>query len=626
MSQAILFDTFNAKYLSYKEIAETFIFNHQFEELVKNNNSLLMGPRGSGKTTMLKMLTPFGMHYWVGKEADYFRETIPFTAIYIPTDIQWKRQIEQLASDLADFPRYGDVVSRALVTSNILLAITSTFRSLIELHSDQHPSVFNHEANIARELISLWRIENASSPTFMALETALMNRIGAIRNHIKKTIYTCRSEADINYPDYFFDDYLELVRISCKTFENEFKPTDHPLNQIARWALCFDELEIAPRWLQLDLLNHLRGRDQNILFKLTTSPIVSLYDETSKEYSKVEAQEDNDFKVIRIWLYNQLEKQNWIKFSERLISEKLQRKFGPEISAGELFGKSNVERVVVQELGLSQKNTPRSSGETYGRYTPFWVLFKELALINPSFKSFLLSKKIDPSDPVPKDNSQKDSVYRKIKQLASYRYILLKENQKRSRKIVPLFYGIPFIYEVADGNPRQLIGLLDELLANATKDESGRIKPLPINLQARIIANISHRFVEQVENHPEANKIMGTKHMHLGEIVKTIGNFFYKEMITGDFKMDPRNTFKIDSQINQKFVDLVQLALHLGVIIYVNPKEAISQKGLFDKEFRLNYLLSPYFKILAREYDSPVRLSHIFRGEVGSDQQKIIFG
>ena len=290
------------------------------------------------------------------------------------------------------------------------------------------------------------------------------------------------------------------------------------------------------------------------------------------------------------------------------------------------IGKSSIERAIIQELGISQKNISKHSKETYGHGTPFWVLFKELASINTSFKAFLISKKIDPANPIPTDRGQKDSIYRKIKQLASYRYILLKENQKRSRKIVPLSYGIPFIYEIADGNPRQLIGLLDELLANASKDEFGTIRPLPINLQSRIITSISHRFVEQVDNHPEANKIMGTKHMHLGDIIRAIGNFFHKEMITDDFKMDPRNTFKIDGSINQKFVDLVQLALHLGVIIYVNPKEAISQKGLFDKEFRLNYLLSPYFKILAREYDSPVKLSQIFRGEINSDQQKIIFG
>jgi hypothetical protein len=625
MNQSVLFDTFNAKYLSYKEIAETFIFNHQFEELIKNNNSLLMGPRGSGKTTMLKMLTPLGLHHWTGKKAGSVRSKIPFTAIYIPTDIQWKRQIEQLASDLSAFPKYADVVSRALVTANILLAVTSTFRSLIELHSEQS-DILNNEANISRELVKVWKIEHAASPTFMALETALMDRVTNIKNHIRKTIYTAKDESDVEYPGFFFDDYMDLVRISCKTFENEFSSINHPLKGVTRWALCFDELEIAPRWLQIELLNHLRGRDQNILFKLTTSPIVSTYDETNKAYSKIEAQEDNDFKVIRIWLHNQIERQNWIKFSERLIEEKLHRKFAKGTSANALFGRSNLERAVIQELNLSERKIAKASGKTYGPGTPFWVLFKELAASNPSFKKFLVSKKIDPNSPVPKDDSQKDSIYRKIKQLAAYRYILLKdENQKRSRKIIPLFFGVPYIYEISDGNPRQLIGMLDELLSNAATDESGDIKPLSINLQSRIISNISHRFLEQVDSHPEANKIIGKKHMHLGEIIRIIGQFFHKEMITDDFKMDPRNTFRIDENINQKFVDLVQLALHLGIIIYVNPKEAISQKGLLDKEFRLNYLLSPYFKILAREYDSPVRLSQMFKNDSQSEQQKIIF-
>lgn len=626
MNQQPFFDSFNAKYLSYKEIAETFIFNHQYEELVKNNNSLLMGPRGSGKTTMLKMLTPMGLHYWIGSKSELFKNKIPFIAIYIPSDIQWKRQIEQLTIDLSDFPKFNEVVSRALVTTNILLGVTSTFKSLIEFNSKTEPNILNHEAGIVRKLCELWKIENKVAPTFIALELALMNRVTEIRNHIRRTIYTAKQESEIIYPEFYFDEFIDQVRVACLAFQNEFCSSQGPLGKITRWALCFDELEIAPKWLHNELLNHLRGKDQNILFKLTTSPIVSLEDETSKEYFKIDAQEDNDFRVIRIWLHNQIEKQKWIKFGEKLIEEKLLRRFSTKVTANSLFGDSHIERSIIQELNITKSVKNKYKVNAYGEGTPFWFLFKELALINPSFKEYLKNKSINPNNPVPKDEMQKDSVYRKIKQLAAYRYILLKDSTlKRSRKIVPLFFGIPYLYEVSDGNPRLLIGLLDELLANLSRDERGNFKQLTINLQSRIVTNVSTRFIEQVDNHPEANKLIGQKHIHLGEIIRVIGNFFYDEMIKGEFKMDPRNTFTIDERINAKFVDLIQLALHLGIIIYVNPKEAISRKGLLNKEFRLNYLLCPYFKILAREYDRPVKLSQIFSSSSNADQQKIIF-
>lgn len=620
-----LFDTFNAKYLTFGEIAETFIFTHQFEELIKNNHSLLMGPRGSGKTTMLKMLTPMGLHYWQGEKAIEIKKRIPFVAIYVPTDIQWKRQVEQIRADLEKFPKYSEVASRVLVTVNILLSVVATFRSLVEINSNKH-NLLSNEANIARKLIALWKINEPTPPNFLSIELSLLERVTAIKNHIRKTTYSGKLDGDILCPEYFFDDYLDQVVSACKAFEFEFKKEQTELSNISRWALCFDELEIAPKWLQLELINHLRGKDDNILFKLTTSPIVSMYDEISKEYYTIEAQENNDFKVIRIWLYNQLEKQRWKKFGKELTNQRLQRKFGNKIDLENLLGTDEIDRAVIQELSIPGKKKILKQTSKYTRGSLFWFLFKELSTINKSFKKFLQGKNIDPDDPVPISEPQKDSVYRKVKQLASYRYILTKEKSHlRSRKVVPLFYGVPYLYEISDGNPRLLIGLLDELISNGSLDESGNLNSFTINLQSRLIVNISNKFIEQIDNHPEANKSIGNKHIHLGEIVRAIGNFFYKEMIIDDFKMDPRNTFTVDSAINQKFMDLIQLALHLGIIIYVNPKEAISQKGLINKEFRLNYLLCPYFKILAREYDRPVKLSSIFSTSMQTEQQKLIF-
>jgi len=66
-NKTLLYDTFNAKYLSYQEVADSFISNTEFYQLQANASILLMGPRGCGKTTLLKMLTPAGLHYWSGE-------------------------------------------------------------------------------------------------------------------------------------------------------------------------------------------------------------------------------------------------------------------------------------------------------------------------------------------------------------------------------------------------------------------------------------------------------------------------------------------------------------------------------------------------------------------------------
>src|ERR1700733_7341681 len=97
----VLYDTFNAKYLNYQEVASTFILNNEFIQLTNNNHTLLMGPRGCGKTSLLKMLTPAALNFWENDEKK-IKNTIPFTAIYIPTDIQWKNQLGYLSKHLRD--------------------------------------------------------------------------------------------------------------------------------------------------------------------------------------------------------------------------------------------------------------------------------------------------------------------------------------------------------------------------------------------------------------------------------------------------------------------------------------------------------------------------------------------
>src|ERR1700744_1561497 len=102
-----LYDSFNARYLGYDEVAELFIANNQYSDLIKNNHSLLMGPRGSGKTTLLKMITIPGQYFWNKNSKDEnqkFRP--PFFSIYIPTDVHWKKQMDDFREEFNDQPSY----------------------------------------------------------------------------------------------------------------------------------------------------------------------------------------------------------------------------------------------------------------------------------------------------------------------------------------------------------------------------------------------------------------------------------------------------------------------------------------------------------------------------------------
>jgi predicted AAA+ superfamily ATPase len=63
-----IYSTYNARMLSPEEIARTFVINDAYRKLLRVEHSILRGPRGTGKTTLLKMLTPRALKEWGDRE------------------------------------------------------------------------------------------------------------------------------------------------------------------------------------------------------------------------------------------------------------------------------------------------------------------------------------------------------------------------------------------------------------------------------------------------------------------------------------------------------------------------------------------------------------------------------
>jgi GTPase SAR1 family protein len=597
MGQA-LYDTFNARYLTYQEVAETFVMiTDHFDKLIKNNHTLLMGPRGCGKTTLLKMLTLPALEKWDSINKTNLYETVPFYAIYIPTDIQWKRQLEELEKKFPNHIDFTKSVSSATITINILLSLCETFSYLIN-KSNQDP---NLEARFCKELIQFWKLKGLVIPSIDGIRIALLKIISDLSAKTKKAILT--NTPFIDFEEIVFYEFIELVKLACLTFENTFN-----LKKENRWALCFDELEIAPDWLQYKLLEFLRSSDQKILFKLTTAPIISLYREVKEKFI-IQASENNDFNVVRIWTSTQKDRGVWFKFCDQIATKRIKKHFDNVNSLTDILGESELDLGIIECNNL-KKSTFSNDKDIYGHQTPTWYVFTHLAKTDPSFKKFLEKKKINPNNPVPKNSSERDEVYRKMRQLAIYRYQFKKENSsRRSRKIVPLYFGTSLLFEICDGNPRLFIGLLDEIIKNA---ESGirQCKPISINQQSRIVTEISTKYISVLAAYPGATVIINYHDKNIKDLLDEIGDYIYNKLINDSFTTDPSTSFRVDQDINSKLIELLELALYLGAIVYTEGKESISEKGIIDKKFRLSHILAPYFRILVREYKD-IQLSTI---------------
>ena len=87
--EASLFDSFNARFLQPAQIARRFVVPSHFDLVCERNHSVIVGPRGSGQTTLLKMLQLDALRNLPDASRSRVIDQIDFTAIYVAADSSW---------------------------------------------------------------------------------------------------------------------------------------------------------------------------------------------------------------------------------------------------------------------------------------------------------------------------------------------------------------------------------------------------------------------------------------------------------------------------------------------------------------------------------------------------------
>ena len=120
-----MFDSFNARAISAESLAEGFIPPDHFGTMIRRAHTLVIGPRGSGKTCLMKMLQPAALNAWKSEDAADYKKQIDFSGVYIPADISWSGQLRHLGADRLD-PAFRTKLESAALTAHVLHAFLST--------------------------------------------------------------------------------------------------------------------------------------------------------------------------------------------------------------------------------------------------------------------------------------------------------------------------------------------------------------------------------------------------------------------------------------------------------------------------------------------------------------------
>lgn len=595
---------FNARDLDAKEISDRFIVSPEFDSLLDGANCVLEGPRGSGKTTLLRMLTPEVFTRWSTANE---QRSIPFIGIFVPADVRWAKQLE-LRLERAH-PEVRTVVEQAAFSVAVNLALINTIEQCSRLESTygtSHPDLTfavdrKTEGSIAKSCARLWQID-IDLPSFNATKFALRERLQKF-GQLALTLG----------PD---DQVSELVRQHLymgNTWLENIVPAIETINEIIGrpnqlWAVLLDELEIIPEGLLKTIVQAFRSTSSRIRFKMALSPSGSQLIATGEDGAPTPG---NDYRDIPLWYSDPKEAR---LFSERLLTSALIESgcLGHDedlrIALTVRNGSSDLQDIddtddiegETDQLMLGLDDDDAKLSDSADRYRA--GIFTSLYNKDESFKALLDEKNIDPANPPYKDGLEYGTFVRKISPIVLFRDREIDKytikggvTKKGARRGLGPYTGFQRLLDLAEGNPRWILTLADELT------RASRGKGLPISspgVQTTAVSNFSQTYIAKLKVYP-----VSSTQMSAYDFVSLLGSHLRRSLYEGQFTSDPSLSFEIDDWSFSRYGKYIRLCVDLGglIIMRKEPTAGLASgsegQSLLGNRVRICYRLAPEFRL-----------------------------
>lgn len=600
---ASVFESFNARSLAPEQVAQTFVAPSSFIELVTRSHATIIGPRGSGKTSLLKMLQPRAIENWHARDAALFRSKIDYTAVFIPTDISWSRQtlaiVDGLPANLVQLFRTASFTTHVLHELMEVFCWRCDQQTPISANSFRRASIpLPKQREISTQLAHSWNLK-PSTETFIGLKHALSARQSEIWSIIQRLALLPGQEKDI--PTWVTLDLLSACGHAIELFDDAINDPG------GRWALLFDELELAPEWIMKGLLTALRSTNPKLIFKLAISPFNESYEELK---NALQAVPDQDYIEIKLW---HAHKEDGLAFSRKLLLSICNDASLAINSPLELLGRSVLD---------ADDEGPKaySIGSIQHR------ALKRAQKSDISFKRYLLKNGIELGKIGQMSESERAAKIRKIYPIILIRNffraedntILRKQQDRKGRKSFEIYTGADSLLTIAEGNPRWIIGLTRSLLHETISTG----KPVPRDVQARLVGETIHKFrarlktvgISQNSTYSRASTLLG--------LLDKIGEYLRASVITDDFHPQPPLSFTVDASVSLEVTTAIGRALNSGALVYVPDKTAVGLlNDIKGKRFRLSYLLAPHYSLPLR-LGSEISLAKILSTNSSESQQE----
>jgi hypothetical protein len=359
-------------------------------------------------------------------------------------------------------------------------------------------------------------------------------------------------------------------------------------NTPRRWAILFDEMELASPFLQTAIFRRLRSANaERVLYKLAVVPHVP----TSEILNKVNSPGvSNDWTPIPLWYTNQNDVLNFC----RDLWTQIGRKIGDSaLEPLSIFGSSHDGDLAENSYGTAPGNKPGKYQLKSVRHREFASLFHK----DPTFRDYLKLRGITLENLHKLPPAVMNATVRKIAPLVTYRDLLIERfegtvpRRKPRRVFDRLYAGWESICIVSEGNPRWFRAIVDALLADRDSKQKTVSKPI----QYSELEKASRRFRALVAACPVGDVSVSNKDVQGPlDFVEVIARFQQEELLKYNFSADMPLTFECDDKADDALLHFLSACLNVGAVISADDEDAaLSLSSLRRRKFRLSYLLAP---------------------------------
>jgi len=575
---------FNARNASASQIARDFVMPSYFPEVAEYRNIVLVGPRGIGKTTLLKALTAPGLTALHRRDdlLDLLRPIdFDYIPIYIPAESIWKGTAGLVAKEIQTV-QDRDLILGGLFTDHCLHQLVSSFEEAAipagAGHDKQPWQVIVsdvQEAQIAERCSELWKLDKIQK-SFLGLKIQLLQR---------SNIYRGAINASANAPA--LDAVREIGLLDFLVMLRGFMDIAQAYCGVKRWTISFDEMEIAPKSILSHLYENLRSFDQRAALKFSLFPYVDFYEEQGGFIANQASPEDaQDFHPVI--LSSKFANPDYT-FARGLIQSECERR---SVSYGAFRRYLNSSKAILPGT--------REFSDTGFERRPATIYEHAVGQAGDlSLKQHLISKGIKDARDIDglRGENRRAEVVRKVFPIAEIRsYYLVKTKDKKnpsrrtSAKGYGYYHGFDQLLALTEGNPRAIKYYLNDLISDMVDGKEAHRSQ-----NAAIPMNVD-RFRAMVASQAIPRDLSGEDRSAL-KVLDAMG-FALADGVLGDvFHPEPPLSFRLKN-IHPSLKDALVSAVNSGALVV--EQNVSGKKLLFDLEgcrVRLSYRLAPFFKL-----------------------------